>query len=68
MKEMTVELLRKYLMDARDQEDYMAQADMAMPRAERIAYYGDWTDVTDWPSEDLVEFLMGPAQQSLFAA
>ena len=36
MKEMTVELLRKYLMDARDQEDYMVQADMAMPRAERI--------------------------------
>jgi len=36
--------------------------------AERIAYYSDWTDVTDWPSEELVEFLMGPAQQSLFAA
>ncbi|WP_207877492.1 hypothetical protein [Pseudomonas sp. 32_A] len=29
----------------------------------------DWTDVTEWPSEDLVAFLMPvPEQQELFAA
>lgn len=36
MKEMTVEMLRKYLMDARDEEDHAVRADMAFPRAERI--------------------------------
>lgn len=37
--------------------------------AERKAYHSDWTDVTDWPSEKLVEYLMPqPEQQDLFAA
>ena len=31
--------------------------------------YPDWTDVTEWPTEQLVEFLMPvPEQQELFAA
>jgi hypothetical protein len=30
--------------------------------------HADWTDVTDWPSEQLVEFLMQPQQQDLFNA
>lgn len=37
--------------------------------AERKAYHPDWTDVTDWPSEQLVAYLTSePQQQELFAA
>lgn len=37
--------------------------------AERQHFYSDWTDVTEWPSDELVAFLMlVPEQQQLFAA
>ena len=37
--------------------------------AERKAYHADWTDVTEWPSEKLVAYLLpDPEQQDLFAA
>lgn len=30
--------------------------------------HGDWTDVTEWPSDELLAFLMPvPEQQQLFA-
>lgn len=35
--------------------------------AEIAAYHSDWTDVTDWPSEQLVAWLMpAPGQRELF--
>lgn len=37
--------------------------------AERSTSYADWTDVTDWPSDELVAYLMPePEQRDLFAA
>ncbi|MGF6595097.1 hypothetical protein [Pseudomonas sp. 2835] len=37
--------------------------------AELKVLHPDWTDVTEWPSEELVAFLMpAPEQQELFAA
>lgn len=37
--------------------------------AKRKAFYADWTDVTDWPTDQLVSFLMPePQQQELFVA
>jgi hypothetical protein len=37
--------------------------------AERQRFYGDWTDVTEWPTEQLVAYLMPePQQRELFAA
>ena len=37
--------------------------------AERKHLYSDWTDVTEWPSDELLAFLMPvPEQQELFAA
>lgn len=37
--------------------------------AEIKAFYSHWTDVTDWPSEKLVAYLLPePEQQDLFAA
>ncbi len=37
--------------------------------AERQRFYGDWTDVTEWPDDKLVAFLTPtPEQQDLFAA
>lgn len=38
-------------------------------RTERRVLHPDWTDVTDWASEQLVAYLMPePKQQDLFAA
>jgi hypothetical protein len=63
MKEMTVELLRKHLMDARNQEDYEVQQDILFPRSPRIkcadgfslsvqathgAYCRPRTNIADW--------------------
>lgn len=63
MKEMTVELLRKYLMDARDQDDYEVRQDISYPLAPRItcadgfslsvqathcAYCSPRTNIADW--------------------
>ncbi|KAF0255889.1 hypothetical protein [Pseudomonas putida] len=37
--------------------------------AERQRFFGERTDVTEWPSDKLVAFLMpAPEQQELFAA
>lgn len=37
--------------------------------SERAFSYQDWTDVTEWPDEKLLAFLMpAPEQQELFAA
>ena len=37
--------------------------------AEFTHRHPDWTDVTEWPSEQLVAYLMpAPEQQELFAA
>ncbi|MGN8276623.1 hypothetical protein [Pseudomonas sp. SMN5] len=37
--------------------------------AEFKVLYSDWTDVTEWPTEQLVAFLTpAPEQQDLFAA
>ena len=36
---------------------------------ERQHFYSDWTDVTEWPGDELLAFLMPvPEQQDLFAA
>jgi|TARA_Y100000815_G_scaffold176204_1_gene160429 hypothetical protein len=63
MKEMTVELLRKHLMDARDQDDYEVQQDIRFPLSPRItcadgfslsvqashgAYCRPRTNIADW--------------------
>ncbi len=63
MKEMTVEMLRKYLMDARDQDDYEVRQDIRWPLAPRItcadgfslsvqathgAYCSPRTNIADW--------------------
>jgi hypothetical protein len=37
--------------------------------AEFKQFHADWTDVTEWPSEKLLAFLMpAPGQRELFAA
>jgi hypothetical protein len=63
MKEMTVELLRKHLMDARDQDDYEVRQDIRFPLSPRItcadgfslsvqathgAYCRPRTNIADW--------------------
>lgn len=36
---------------------------------ELLRYYGDWTDVTEWPDSKLLAYLMpAPEQQDLFAS
>lgn len=63
MEEMTVEMLRKHLMDARDQDDYEVRQDIRFPLAPRItcadsfslsvqashgAYCRPRTNIADW--------------------